>query len=103
MSLHNDFPYAAKKLYCKTCKAVTVHSEDFNDFKCGTCGRKWDDLLLQVNMRQGQYGKAQYEGIIFSEKPANARGYVTKTFSSLESCIAWFREEAEKLETTILD
>jgi len=98
MSLHNDFPYAAKKLYCKTCKAVTVHSEDFNDFKCGTCGRKWDDLLLQVNMRQGQYGKVQYEGIVLSEKPANARGYVTKTFSDLESCIKWLREKADALE-----
>jgi hypothetical protein len=102
MSLHNDFPYAAKKLYCKLCKAVTVHSEDFNDFKCKTYGRKWDDLLLQINMRQGQYGKAQYEGIILSEKPANARGYVTKTFSDLDKCMNWFREEAEKLRTTIL-
>lgn len=103
MSLHNDFPYAAKKLYCKTCRAVTLHSKDFNDFKCKTCGRKWDDLLLQVNMRQGQYGKTMYEGIILSEKPANARDYVTKTFSDLDQCIRWFREEAEKLQIAILD
>jgi hypothetical protein len=97
MSLHNDFPYSSKKLYCKTCKAVALHSEDFNDFKCSTCGRKWDDLLLQVNMRQDQYGKPRYEGVVLSEKPANARNYVTKTFSSLESCIEWLSEEAENL------
>lgn len=102
MSLHNDFPYAAKKLYCKTCNAVTLHSEDFNDFKCGTCGRKWDDLLLRVNMRQGQYGKTMYEGILLNEKPANARDYTTKTFSSLDRFMNWFREEAEKLRATIL-
>jgi len=54
-------------------------------------------------MRQDQYGKPRYEGIILSEKPANARYYVTKTFSSLDSCIEWLREEAEKLQTAILD
>ena len=103
MSLHHDFPYTAKKLYCKTCKAAALHSEDFNDFKCDTCGRKWDDLLLQVNMRLDQYGKTKYEGIILSERPANARGYITKTFYSLDDCLKWFGEEAEKLQTTILN
>ncbi len=97
MSLHNDFPYSSKKLYCKACDAVTLHSEDFNNFKCSTCGKKWDDLLLQVNMRQDLYGKPLYEGVILSEKPANARNYTTKTFSSLDSCIEWLREEAENL------
>ena len=101
MSLHHDFPYAAKKLYCKTCKAVTPHSEEFNDYKCDTCGRKWDDLLIRVNMRQNQYGKTQYDGTILSERPANATGYVTKTFDSLDDCLKWFREEAEKLEKAI--
>ena len=101
MSLHNAFPYAPKKLYCKTCKAVTLHSEDYNDFKCDTCGRKWADLLIQVNMRQNKYGKPRYEGVILSEKPTNARDYVTKTFGSLESCIEWLREKAETLENAI--
>ena len=101
MSLHHDFPYTAKKLYCKTGKTVTLHSEEFNDFKCDTCSRKWDDLLIRVNMRQNQYGKIQYEGIILSEKPANSRNYVTKSFDSLDSCMKWFRENAEALEVTI--
>jgi len=103
MSLHHDFPYAPKKLYCKMCKAVTLHSEDFNDFICNTCGRKWDDLLLQVNLRQDLYGKPRYEGVVLSEKPANARDYVTKTFSSIYSCIEWLREETEELQATIVD
>jgi len=101
MSLHHDFPYTAKKLYCKTCKTVTLHSEEFNDYKCDACGRKWDQLLLRVNMRQNQYGKTQYQGIILSEKPANSRNYVTKTFDSLDACTIWFREKAEEIETTI--
>jgi len=101
MSLHHDFPYTAKKLYCKTCNAVTLHSEEFNDYKCDTCGRKWDDLLIRVNMRQNQYGKTRYEGTILSERPANARDYITKTFDSLDDCLKWFREEAEKLEKAI--
>jgi tRNA(Ile2) C34 agmatinyltransferase TiaS len=101
MSLHHDFPYTAKKLYCKPCKATTLHTEELHDFKCYKCGRKWDDLLISVNMRQSQYGKTRYEGIILSEKPANARDYVTKTFERLDDCLKWVREEAEKLEKVI--
>ena len=101
MSLHHDFPYTAKKLYCKTCKAVTPHSEEFNDYKCDTCGRKWDDLLIRVNMRQNQYGKTQYDGTILSERPANARDYITKTFDSLDTCIEWLREKATALQEEI--
>ena len=101
MSLHHDFPYMTKKLYCKTCKTITLHTQDFNDFKCAICGKKWDDLLIRVNMRQNQYGKTQYDGTILSEKPANARDYVTKTFDSLDSCIEWLREKATAVQEEI--
>ncbi len=97
MSLHHDFPFESSKLYCKTCKETTVHNMPMLDHICSVCGRKWDEILLRVNLKQNNYGKLSYECIILSDKPANSREYPATSFESMDDCIAWFREKATEL------
>ena len=101
MSLHNDFPYSSAKLYCKTCKKATLHTWSFTHFICDECGRKWDDLLLRVNVRQHQYGKILYDCIITSEKPMNSIEYPAETFESLQECLDWMKTQVAKIQSTL--
>lgn len=97
MSLHHDFPYEATNLYCKTCKATTLHNKPIHDFICNKCGRNWDDLLIQVNLKQNRYGKLQYECIILSDKQPNSREFPAKYFDSIDKCVEWYRDQATKI------
>jgi hypothetical protein len=97
MSLHHDFPFETTKLYCKTCKETTVHNMPMLDHICTVCGRKWDEILLRVNLKQNEYGKLQYECIIQSDKPVNSREYPSTIFDSIDECVTWFKEKATEL------
>ena len=101
MSLHHDFPFETTKLYCKTCNETTVHNMPMLDHICTVCGRKWDEILLRVNLKQNEYGKLQYECIIQSDKPVNSREYPSTVFDSIDECIPWFKEkDTELIEAT---
>ena len=100
MSLHHDFPYAPVKLYCKTCKKTTQHTQNYWYYTCDECGTKWDELLLRVNVRQDQYGKILYDCIIASEKPVNSTEYKAETFETLEKCLDWLKTEVQKLQSS---
>jgi hypothetical protein len=97
MSLHHDFPYEAANLYCKSCKETTLHNKPIHDFICSKCDRKWDELLMQVNLKQNKYSKLQCECIVLSDKQPNSREYPAKYFDSIDKCVEWFREKAIEL------
>jgi uncharacterized protein YlaI len=97
MSLHHDFPYEATYLYCKTCKAKTLHNKPMHDYVCTKCNTVWDELLLQVNLKQNKYGKLSYECIIHSDKTANSPDIPATTFDTLQECMDWLREKAGEL------
>ncbi len=97
MSLHHDFPFEATNLYCKSCKEKTLHNKPMHEYVCSKCGRTWDELLLQVNLKQNKYGKTYYEAIELSDKPVNATEVPTKTFDHIDDALAWLKEKAEKI------
>lgn len=101
MSLHHDFPYAAARLYCKTCKKETLHTQNYWNYTCDECGRVWDDLLLRVNVRQDQYGKIHYDCILASEKTVNSTEYPAVTVESLDECIQWMRSKATDIQEAV--
>ena len=101
MSLHHDFPYEATHLYCKSCKTKTLHNKPMHEFICTKCGRSWDELLLQVNLKQTKYGKLRYECILFSDKIINNSETPSTNFNTLEECAYWLKEKIEKLSNVI--
>ena len=101
MSLHHDFPYEATYLYCKTCMAKTLHNKPIHEYTCSICCSVWDELLLQMNIKQNKYGKLSYQCILLSDKPANSPDYSTTKFDNLEESLDWFKKKAEELVETI--
>lgn len=103
MALHYDFPYTASQLYCKSCKKVTSHNWLMVEYKCSECGRIWDDELIRVMVKQDQYGKLYYEGIILSEKPVNSSTYPSTRFNTLEECLEWLESKTRALQGTLTE
>ncbi len=97
MSLHHDFPYEATYLYCKTCMETTLHNKPMHDYMCSKCSRIWDELLMQVNLKQDKYGKLRYECVVLSDKQVNSQETPVTNFDALEECLEWFREKAVEL------
>ena len=101
MALHYDFPYQSVELYCKTCKKTTRHTSTNIEYMCETCGRKWDGSLLQVNVKQDEYGKILYECIDQRERPVNSVSYETTVFEDLEDCLQWIKAKNSELMSLI--
>lgn len=101
MALHYDFPYQSTELYCKTCKKTTPHSSSNIEYKCNICGRKWDGSLIQVYIKQDEYGKILYECIDQREKPVNSVEYPSTIFADIGECYDWMRVKNKEINESL--
>ena len=72
-----------------------------HEFICTKCGRTWDELLVQVNLKQNKYGKLVYECIVLSDTPINNSETLSTYFDSREECAFWFKEKTKDLSQVI--
>lgn len=73
------------------------------EYQCSECSRVWDDELIRIMVKQDQYGKLYYEGIILSEKPVNSSTYPSTRFNTLEECLRWFESQSKSLQETLAE
>jgi len=101
MALHYDFPFQSIELYCKTCKKPTLHTSTNIEYKCMVCGRKWEGTLLQVNIKQDEYGNLLYECIDLREKPVNSVDYTANVFDNIEECYEWMKIKNDEIKEAL--